>query len=178
MGGGEVVRYLSRHGSDRISQAVLISSVTPMMLKTPDHPDGVDASVFEEIIDGLKMDRPSFLAKFNKGFFGAGVFSSPASSEMIAWAGQIAMLASPQATMACVRAFSQTDFRPDMAKVTVPCLIIHGDADQTVPIDVTARMAASAVPSAEFEIYDGAPHAIPLTHHERLAADLIDFLRR
>ncbi|MCC0808468.1 alpha/beta hydrolase [Methylobacterium sp. W2] len=178
MGGGEVVRYLSRHGSARISQAVLISSVTPMMLKTPDHPDGVDASVFEEIIDGLKMDRPSFLAKFNKGFFGAGVFSSPASSEMIAWAGQVAMLASPKATTACVRAFSETDFRPDMAKVTVPCLIIHGDADQTVPIDVTARMAAAAVPSAEFEIYDGAPHAIPLTHHERLATDLIDFLRR
>lgn len=177
MGGGEVVRYLSRHGGDRIARAVLVSAVTPMMQKTPDHPDGVDASVFDDIIDGLRTDRPAFLAQFNKGFFGAGVFSSPASSDLMSWAGGIAMLASPKATIACVRAFSQTDFRQDMAKVTMPCLIIHGDADQTVPIDVTARVAAAAIPSAAFEIYEGAPHAIPFTHHERLTADLLDFLR-
>ncbi|GJE17520.1 alpha/beta fold hydrolase [Methylobacterium marchantiae] len=178
MGGGEVVRYLTRHGTARVSQAVLVSAVTPMMLKTPDHPDGVDASVFDDMIDGLRMDRPAFLADFNRGFFGAGMFTSPASTDLMDWAGQIAMLASPKATIACVRAFSETDFRPDMANVTIPCLIIHGDADQTVPIDVTARVTASAVPSAEFVIYDGAPHAIPMTHHERLTTDLVDFLRR
>lgn len=130
------------------------------------------------MIAGLKSDRPDFLANFSKGFFGVGLFSSPVSGALIDWTGRLAMRASPRATTACVTAFGETDFRPDMAHVTVPTLVIHGDADQTVPIDVTGRASAAAIPGAVLEIYEGAPHAIPFTHGERLTGDLLDFLRR
>ncbi len=177
MGGGEVARYLARHGSDRIARAVLVSAVTPMMLKTPDHPDGVDAGVFEQMIDGLKADRPHFLANFSKTFFGAGLFSSPASTDLMEWTGHLAMRASPRATVECVRAFAATDFRPDMAGFTVPTLIIHGDADQTVPIDVSGRAAAAAIPQARLIEYEGGSHALPFTHAERLTGDILAFLK-
>ncbi|NEU13438.1 alpha/beta hydrolase [Methylobacterium sp. BTF04] len=177
MGGGEIARYLSRHGSDRIAKAVLVSAVTPMMLKTPDHPDGVDAHVFEGMIDGLKADRPHFLANFAKTFFGAGVFSSPASTELMHWTCDLALRGSPKASVECVRAFGATDFRRDMAHFTIPTLIIHGDADQTAPIAVTGRASAAAIPDALFTEYEGAPHAIPFTHAAELTGDLIAFLR-
>lgn len=176
MGGGEIARYMSRHGGARVSAAVLVSAVTPMLVKTPDHPDGVDGSVFQGMIAGLKKDRPHFLANFSKTFFGVGVFSSPSSAELIEWTGNVAMLASPKATTACVTAFGTTDFRADMAHFRVPTLVIHGDADQTVPIDVSGEAAASAITGARLEIYDGAPHAVPFTHADRLNDDLIAFL--
>ena len=176
MGGGEIARYLSRHGGARIAKTVLVSAVTPFLLKTDDHPDGVDASVFEGMIDGLEKDRPNFLATFSKLFFGVGVFSSPSSSELIQWTGNLAMLASPKATIDCVRAFGETDFRPDMSAFTIPTLVIHGDADQTVPIDVSGKAAAAAIPGAKLVVYEGAPHAVPFTHKDRLTADLLAFL--
>jgi len=177
MGGGEIARYLSRHGGARVSRVALVSAVTPMLLKTPDHPDGVDAGVFEGMIDGLETDRPHFLANFSKTFFGVGVFSAPSSTELMRWTGDLAMRASPKATMACVRAFSETDFRPDMAHVRVPTLIIHGDDDQTVPIDVSGRAAAAAIPGSTFTVYEGGSHALPFTHAERLTTDLLTFLK-
>jgi len=177
MGGGEIARYLSRHGGARVSRVALVSAVTPMLLKTPDHPDGVDASVFEGMIDGLETDRPHFLANFSKTFFGVGVFSAPSSTELMRWTGDLAMRASPKATMACVRAFGETDFRPDMAHVRVPTLIIHGDDDQTVPIDVSGRAAAAAIPGSTFTVYEGGSHALPFTHAERLTTDLLTFLK-
>ena len=176
MGGGEIARYLSRHGGARVSRVALVSAVTPMLLKTPDHPDGVDASVFEGMIDGLETDRPPFLANFSKTFFGVGVFSAPSSTELMRWTGDLAMRASPKATMACVRAFGETDFRPDMAHFRVPTLIIHGDDDQTVPIDVSGRAAAAAIPGSTFTVYEGGSHALPFTHAERLTTDLLTFL--
>ncbi|GJE61401.1 alpha/beta fold hydrolase [Methylobacterium trifolii] len=177
MGGGEMARYMSRHGGARVSKAVLVSAVTPYLLKAADHPEGVDASVFQGMVDGLKADRPKFLADFSKTFFGAGLFSSPASSEMIQWTGNLAMLASPKATVDCVHAFGETDFRADMAHFKVPTLVIHGDDDQTVPIDISAKAAAAAIADARLVIYDGAPHALPFTHADRLTVDLLAFLR-
>jgi len=177
MGGGEIARYLARHGTDRVSQAVLVSAVTPYLLKTADHPDGVDGSVFEGMIDGLTKDRPNFLANFSKTFFGVGVFSSPSSTELIEWTGHLAMLASPKATIECVRAFGGTDFRADMAAFTVPTLVIHGDDDQTVPFAVSGKAAAAAIPGSRLVVYEGAPHALPFTHAERLRDDLLAFLR-
>jgi non-heme chloroperoxidase len=177
MGGGEIARYLSRHGSARVSRAVLVAAVTPFMLKTVDHPNGADASVFQGMIDGLKEDRARFLADFAKGFFGVTMLSSPASPELIQWMGNIALMASPKATVDCVKAFGETDFRPDMAAFTMPTLVIHGDDDATVPIDISGREAARAIPGARLEIYEGAPHAIPLTHADRLTRDLLGFLR-
>ncbi|SDM53602.1 MULTISPECIES: alpha/beta fold hydrolase [Methylobacterium] len=177
MGGGEIARYMSRHGGARVTRAALVSAVTPYMLKTADNPKGVDPSVFTGMIDGLKKDRPSFMATFAKTFFGVGMLSSPVSSDLIQWTGNLAMLASPKATIASVTAFGETDFRADMSAFHVPTLVIHGDADQTVPIDVSGKANAAAIPSAKLVVYEGAPHAIPFTHAERLNGDLVAFLR-
>ena len=175
MGGGEVVRYLSRHGSDRVAKAVLISAVTPFLLKTPDHENGVDRGVFDDIIDGLSRDRPNFLAGFGKKFFGAGLLNFTVTTEILQWSWMMAMQGSPKATIDCVRAFSETDFRGDMAALKVPTLIIHGDADTTVPIDVAGREAARLVPHAAFHEYPGAPHGLFFTHKDDLNADLMAF---
>ncbi|WCS24223.1 alpha/beta hydrolase [Methylobacterium sp. NMS14P] len=177
MGGGEIARYMSRHGGARVTQAVLVSAVTPYMLKTADNPKGVDPSVFAGMIDGLKKDRPNFMATFSKTFFGVGMLSSPVSSDLIQWTGNLAMLASPKATIASVTAFGETDFRADMSAFRVPTLVIHGDDDQTVPIDVSGKATAAAIPSAKLKVYEGAPHAIPFTHAERLNGDLVAFLK-
>ena len=177
MGGGEIARYMSRHGGARVTQAVLVSAVTPYMLKTADNPKGVDPSVFTGMIDGLKKDRPNFMATFSKTFFGVGMLSSPVSSDLIQWTGNLAMLASPKATIASVTAFGETDFRADMSTFHVPTLVIHGDDDQTVPIDVSGKATAATIPCAKLVVYEGAPHAIPLTHAERLNGDLVAFLK-
>jgi len=175
MGGGEVARYLSRHGAGRIAKAALISAVTPFMKKTADNPDGVDTSVEQQMIDGLRTDRPDFLAGFGQTFFGVGWITSPVSQELLKWAQFLALQASPLATIKCVSAFFETDFRPDMAAFTMPTLIIHGDKDQTVPIDVSGRAAARMVPHAELLEYDGAPHGLFATHADRLYEDLLRF---
>ena len=118
MGGGEVARYLSRHGTDRVAQAALISSVTPFMLKTADNPDGLEAKVFDEFVDKLREDRPAFLSSFGKKFYGAGlmhgggVSHKNVSDEILQWTLMMAMQGSPKATINCVHAFGETDFRP------------------------------------------------------------------
>ena len=104
------------------------------------------------------------------------MLSSPVSSELVQWAGNLAMLASPKATTDCVTAFAETDFRPDMAALAVPTLLVHGSDDKTVPLDASSRRAAAMLPRAELKVYDGAPHAIPFTHADRLTQDLLDFL--
>ena len=177
MGGGEIARYMARHGGARVGRAVLVSAVTPFLLKTGDHPEGVDRSVFEGMIEGLVNDRPHFLANFSKTFFGAGVFSSPASTELMDWTGTLAMRASPKATADCVTAFGETDFRADMAHIRVPTLVIHGDEDATVPFEISGKAAAAAIPGARLVVYEGAPHAVPFTHKDRLTEDLLAFLR-
>lgn len=176
MGGGEVARYLSRHGAARVASACLIASVTPCLLAGPDNPDGVPAGVFAEMIEGLKADRPAFLASFSKSFFGAGLLNFQVSSELLAWTGQVAMLASPVATLACVKAFSETDFRPDMKAFTVPTMIIHGSADAIVPAEKSAEVAARLVPNALYRLYEDAPHGLFFTDRRRLNPDLLAFL--
>ena len=109
-------------------------------------------------------------------FFGVGLLSSPVSADIIQWAGNVAMMASPKATTDCVTAFGTTDFRSDMARFGVPTLVVHGDADQTVPIDISGRAAAAAIPGARLVVYEGAPHAVPFTHKDRLNQDLLSFL--
>ncbi len=178
MGGGEVARYLSRHQGKGVVQAALISSVVPYMLKTPDNPNGVDQAMFQQMTEGMKKDRAHFFAGFFKDFFGAGVLSSPVSSELLEWARSVAMQASLKATLDCANAFATTDFRPDLAAFKVPTLIIHGTADKTVPIDATGRVAAHAIPHAKFLEYDGAPHGLFATHKEQFTKDLLAFLRR
>ena len=177
MGGGEVVRYVSRYGASHVRSAVLISSVAPFMLKTKDNPRGVDASVFDSMVAELKKDRPAFLAAFAKTFFGDRVLASPVSDETLDWAKNVGLLASPKATIECVAAFSQTDFRAEMSSLKVPVLVIHGDADAVVPIELTGRLAATAISGAVLKEYAGAPHGLFVTEKDRLARDLVTFLR-
>lgn len=177
MGGGEIARYVGRHGTARLAKAVLVSAVTPYMLKTEQHENGAPRSTFDEMVEGLKDDRPHFLAGFGETFFGVGMLTSPVSDEMLDWAQVHALKASPKGTIDCVRAFSETDFRADLPKLTVPTLIIHGDDDQTVPIDISGREAVKLVPGAQLKEYEGAPHGLFITHKEMLNADLVAFLR-
>ncbi|MEO7913495.1 MAG: alpha/beta hydrolase [Roseiflexaceae bacterium] len=178
MGGGEVARYMSRHGGKNVSQAALIASVVPYMLKTPDNPDGTDQSVFDQIAAGIKQDRAHFFAGFFKDFFGVGLLSSPVSEEVLEWARSVTMQASLNATLECAQAFSSTDFRGDLAALSVPTLIIHGTADKTVPIDPAGRAAARGIPHAKLIEYDGAPHGLFATHKQQLTKDLLAFLKQ
>jgi pimeloyl-ACP methyl ester carboxylesterase len=177
MGGGEVARYMSRHGGKGVTQAALIGAVVPYLLKTADNPDGADQSVFEEIKAGIRKDRADFFRSFFKDFYGVGVLSHPVSQGVLDHAWTLAMQAGLKGTLACVDAFGTTDFRPDLPSINVPVLIIHGTADQTVPIDPSARAAAAGIKGARLIEYDGAPHGLFATHKDRLTADLLEFLR-
>ena len=177
MGGGEIARYLSRHSTKRVTSVALISSVLPLMLQTPDNISGVPSAVFETMKLGINKDRPEFLYGFFKDFYNWGLVSGPVSKEMLEWSTSIAMQAGLKASLDCVDAFSQTDFRPDLKSFTVPTLIIHGSSDQTVPIDLTSRYTAKEIKHASFIEYSGAPHGLFATHKKRLNNDLICFLR-
>jgi non-heme chloroperoxidase len=177
MGGGEVARYLGRYGSERVAKAVFVSAVTPFLLKTKDNPAGVDKSVFDGIVENIKADRPKFLASFAKAFYGVGLVEKPVSDELLAWNAALALQGSLKATLDCVRAFSETDFRADLRKIQIPTLFIHGDADKTVPIDASAREAVKLVRGATLIEYAGAPHGLFVTEKDRLSRDLITFCR-
>jgi pimeloyl-ACP methyl ester carboxylesterase len=173
MGGGEVARYLARHGAGLVAKAALVSAVTPMLAKRSDHEEGVEVAVFDQMVAGLREDRPGYLADFGKQFFGAGLLNMKVSSDILNWAQGLALQGSLRATLECVRAFSETDFRADMAALTMPTLIVHGDADATVPIDVAGRAAARLVPHAVLKEYEGAAHGLFYTEKDRLNADLL-----
>ena len=178
MGGGEIARYMSRHGGKGLSKAVLVSSVVPYMLKTQDNPDGTDASVFDGMTKAMKEDRAKFFAGFFKDFYGVSLLSHPTSDEVIQWSCNVAMQASLKATLECAKSFATTDFRPDLPAFNVPTLIIHGTDDKTVPIDAAGRAAAVGIANATLIEYDGAAHGLPATHKDQLTRDLFDFLRR
>ena len=176
MGGGEVARYMSRYGGKGVTQAVLVSSVVPFMLATPDNVDGTEPEVFQQMADALLDDRARFYASFFKQFYGVKILST-VSSELMEWTRSIAMQASLPATLACVKSFSSTDFRRDLPSFKVPTLVIHGDDDQIVPIYAAGRSAAKGIANATLIEYEDAPHAIPVTHRDRLTQDLLAFIR-
>ncbi|MCW1381675.1 alpha/beta hydrolase [Novosphingobium sp. KCTC 2891] len=176
MGGGEVARYLSRHGGQGVSRAVLVSSVVPLMARTDDNPEGVPQETFDAMTEGMVQDRAKFMTGFFKDFFGVGLLSHPVSDEMLQLSWATAMMAGLRPTLLAARAFASTDFRPDLAAFRLPTLVIHGTADKTVPIEATARAVVRAVPHATLLEYDGAPHGLFATHTERLKTDLLDFL--
>ncbi len=177
MGGGEIARYMSRHQGKNVAQAVLVSSVVPYMLKTPDNPHGVPQAMFDEMTAGMKEDRAHFFTTFFKTFFGEGVLTKSVSNEVLDWASHVAMQAGLWPTLAAAKAFATTDFRPDLASFKVPTLVIHGTADKTVPIDATGRVSAKAIPHAKLIEYEGAPHGVFATHKERFTKDLLAFLK-
>ena len=177
MGGGEAARYMSRNGGKGVSKVAFVSAVTPYLLKTDDNPEGVDKGVFDEILKGLRADRQHFLAGFGKKFFGVGLISAPVSSEVLDWTFGMAMRGSPRATIECGKAFAMTDFRPDLATIKVPTLVIHGSGDETVPIESSGERTAKMVAGAQLLIYPGAPHGLQMTEKDRLVADLANFAR-
>jgi non-heme chloroperoxidase len=177
MGGGEVARYLSLYGEEHVSSAALIASITPIVGKLDNNPDGVPDEILQKIEDHIREDRFSFFHSFFKDFYGVTLLDQQASAPTLAWAERVASQASLKATVDCVNAFGRTDFRPDMKAFTVPTLIIHGTADKIVPINIAGKKAAKLIPSAEYVPYDGAPHGLNITHKDELNADLLKFLR-
>jgi len=177
MGGGEVVRYFSRHGGKNVSKAVLISSITPYMLHTDSNPGGVPQETFDDMVKGIQHDRIGFLDDFGKTFFGVNEHNKPLSTPLLEYYRMLCSTASHRATVECAKAFASTDFREEMKSVNVPTLIIHGDADKTVPIDPTGKQSATAVPTNTFIIYEGAAHGIFYTERKKLNTDLLNFLK-
>lgn len=179
MGGGEVARYMSRHGGKGVVGAGLIASVVPYMLQDDSNPHGTPQSTFDQIADGIKADRYKFFRDtFIPQFFGVGYISRPVSDAVMDWAATVAGQASLKATLACAQSFGHTDFRPDLAAFRVPTLIIHGTSDQTVPIDAAGRAAAKGIAGSQLVEYDGEPHGLNVTASDRLTKDLLTFLGR
>jgi non-heme chloroperoxidase len=177
-GGGEVARYIGRHGTKRIAKAVLVSAVAPLMLKTDANPGGLPKEVFDGFRASFLADRSQFFKDVASGpFFGFNRPAAKISQGMIdSWWMQ-GMMGGHKNTYECIKAFSETDFTEDLKKFDVPTLIIHGDDDQVVPIDAAGRASARIVKNAKLIVYSGAPHGITDTHKDRLNEDLLAFLK-
>lgn len=174
MGGGEIARYMAKYGGARVSKVALVASVTPFLLKQEDNPNGIDRSMFSQITAGLEKDYADFMSNFGKLFYGPG---SEVSQAAMHWTQMLALRASLKAAIDCVHAFGETDFRDDLKKIHVPSLIIHGEADQIVPIKIGGEQTAALLPKAKFLRYQGAPHGLFLPEKDRLNQDLLDFAR-
>ncbi|MBB5873898.1 non-heme chloroperoxidase [Allocatelliglobosispora scoriae] len=176
-GGGEVARYIGRHGTQRVAQAVLVSSVPPFMLRTEDNPGGVPAEVFDGLRAGSLADRSQLYRDLADGpFFGGNRPGAKPSQGMRDSFWSQGMQAGHRNTLECITAFSATDFRPDLDAFDVPTLVVHGDDDQVVPFEVGGKASAERIKGAELKVYPGAPHGLTDTHKEQLSADLVEFL--
>ena len=178
MGGGEVARYIGRHGTKRVAKAALISAVPPLMLKTPANPGGLPMSKFDEIRHACLADRSQFYKDLASGpFFGANRAGAKVSQGMIDTFWHQGIMGGHKNTFDCIKAFSETDFTEDLKKFDVPTLIVHGDDDQIVPIGAAALRSSKLVKNATLKIYAGAPHGLAYTHKDQLNADLLAFLK-
>ncbi|AHL75456.1 chloroperoxidase [Stutzerimonas stutzeri] len=177
-GGGEVARYIGRHGTSRIARAGLISAVPPLMVKTENNPGGLPISVFDGIRAASIADRSQLYKDVASGpFFGYNRAGAKPSQGVIDAFWMQGMMAGHKNAYDCIKAFSETDFTEDLKKFDVPTLILHGDDDQIVPVDAAARASAELVPNAKLVIYPGAPHGITDTHKDKLNEDMLAFLR-
>jgi pimeloyl-ACP methyl ester carboxylesterase len=176
MGGGEVARYIGKYGTEKIAKVVFVSSVTPYRLKTEDNPEGSEKSTFDTTVLKIETDRPAFLSEFGRKFYGADKVNSSVSPALLEWNQMLCLMCSAKATVDCVRSFSETDFREDLKKITTPVLIIHGDADDIVPIEASGNKTAELIPHAKYIVYNGAPHGLFITEKEKLNTDLIKFI--
>jgi len=176
-GGGEVARYIGRHGTKRTAMAVLIGAVTPLMLKTAANPKGTPIEAFDQIRAAVLADRSQFWKDLSTPFYGynrPGAKISEGVRESFWLQG---MMAGLPASYFCIKAFSETDLTEDLKKIDVPTLILHGDDDQIVPIDASALLTAKIVKNAELKVYKGAPHGMCTTHKDQVNADLLEFFQ-
>ena len=171
MGSGEVVRYLARHGTARIARVLLIAPTTPFALKTADNPAGVDKAIYDKIVTTLQANRPAYMAAGMPGFLGP--HPDPATVD---WALAIALQASVQAEIQCLRALSETDFRPDLKVIKVPTRIVYGTGDAPISA-VHALRTHQGIAGSRLEIYEGAPHALFVTDRDRFNNELLEFAR-
>jgi len=176
-GGGEVARYIGRHGTNRVAKAVLVGAVTPQMIVSAANPDGVPMSVFDGIRDGVKTDRAQYFLDLAVPFFGFNRPGAKTSDGQLQTFLIQGLQCSLKSAYACIKQFSETDFTEDLKKMTVPTLVVHGDDDQIVPLASTARRAVELLPQGRLSVYEGAGHALPVTHKDQLNAELLAFLR-
>src|SRR3989441_4845449 len=176
-GGGEVARYIGRHGTKRVAKAVLISAVPPLMLKTAANPGGLPMDAFDQIRAGVLADRSQFFKDLSAPFYGANRPGSKVSQGLRDSFWLQGMQAGFKGVYDCVKAFSETDHSEDLRKFNVPTLIIHGDDDQIVPIGASAHAAVKIAPKAQLKVYPGAPHELCSTHKDQVNADLLAFLK-
>jgi non-heme chloroperoxidase len=176
-GGGEVARYIGRHGTRRVAKAALIGAIPPLMLKTEANPDGLPIKVFDDIRAAILADRSQFFKDLSLAFYGANRPGAKVSQGVRDSFWLQGMQAGIKNAYDCVKVFSETDQTDDLRKMTVPTLLIHGDDDQIVPIGASARAAVKIAPKAHLKIYPGAPHGLVTTHKDQVNADLLEFLR-
>ena len=177
-GGGEVARYIGRHGTGRVAQAVLVAAVPPLMVRCDDNPDGVPVEAFDSIRAGSIADRSQLYREFADGpFFGNNRPGANVSAGIREAFWLQGMQAGHHNAFECIKAFSETDFRDDLAAVDIPTLVIHGDDDQVVPFAVGGQASAAAIAGSTLTVYEGAPHGITDTHKDRLGRDLLEFAR-
>lgn len=177
MGGGELGRYVGTYGTDRVRSLTFMSSVFPYMLKTDDNPNGVEQSVFEDMKAGVKDDRAAFMEQFGQNFVNYDKLSDKVSKERLHQFWGIATGAQPKATVDCIDAFGQTDFRGDAARIDVPTLFIHGDDDQIVPFATSAQTGSQLVEGSRVHTVEGGPHGLNVTHADEVNETLLSFLK-
>jgi non-heme chloroperoxidase len=177
-GGGEVARYIGRHGTKRVAKAVLIGSVTPLMLRTASNPGGLPVSVFDEIRANVRADRSQFFKDLTTPFYGANRPGATVSQGLRDSFWLQGMQAGFNAVLDCIKAFSETDLTEDLRKFDVPTLIIHGDDDQIVPVDASAHLSSKLIEGSTLKIYPGAPHGLCSTHKDQINSDLLAFFDR
>ena len=175
-GGGEVARYIGRHGTGRVGKAVLIGAITPLMLKTPANPEGTPIEAFDQIRAGVQADRSQFFKDLTMAFYGANRPGATVSQGLRDSFWAQGMQAGFKAAYDCIKVFSETDLTEDLKRFDVPTLIMHGDDDQIVPIGPSAMQAAKIVKGATLKVYKGAPHGMPSTLKDRINADLLAFI--
>jgi non-heme chloroperoxidase len=177
-GGGEVARYIGRHGTKRVAKAVLVGAVPPLMLKTPDNPEGMPIDAFDQIRAGVSSDRSQFYKDLSAAFYGANRPGSKVSQGVRDEFWLQSMQAGFAAAYECIKAFSATDFREDLKKFDIPTLVIHGDDDQIVPIAVGGLRSSKMIKGATLKVYPGAPHGLMTTHRDQFNADLLEFAQQ
>ena len=176
-GGGEVARYIGRHGTKRVAKAVLIGSVTPLMLETPTNPGGLPMETFDGLRAGLLADRSQFFKDFSTAFYGANRPGAKVSEGLRDSFWLQGMQTGFVGALDCIRAFSETDFTEDLKKIDVPTLIMHGDDDQIVPIAGSAIPTSNLVKGSKLKVYPGLPHGMCSTHKNVINADLLEFIK-
>ena len=177
-GGGEVTRYIGRHGTNRVAKVVLISAVPPLMQKTDANPNGLPLEVIDQLRAGIQADRHQFMTEFRVPFFGFNRPGTKVSQGLLDSFLFQSMLTSLPATYECIKAFAETDFTEDLKKFDVPTLIMHGDDDQVVPIGISALLSSQIVKGATLKVYPGLPHGMCSTHKDVINADLLEFIAK